>query len=243
MDNLSKRDYMLLLDFVQGTIECSTHEEFKCLVKMLTKLVPFDYAACVLRTVDPISSKEQFEIVNINYPEEWLKLYVSENLNRVDPIVIENFKRFGLQYWADTYQRYKPPRKFIDIANSFGLTDGYTIGVRNARGTEASLFSISGRYIERDKRTEECLMHIIQHVHQVVVRIAGSIPNYKKVLLSPKEKEVIRWVAMGKSSWDISIIMGISERTVNFHVASIMQKLEAVTRAHAVAIAYSLRLL
>lgn len=243
MDKLSKRDYMLILDFVQGTIECATHEEFKYLVKMLAKLVPFDYATCVLRTIDPVSQKEQFEVVNINYPDEWLKLYVSENFYKVDPIVIENFKRFGLQYWADTYKLYKPPRKFIEASNSFGLTDGYTIGVRNARGTEASLFSISGSSIERDKRTEECLMHIIQHIHRVMVRIAGSIPNYKKVLLSPREKEVIRWVAMGKSSWDISIIMGISERTVNFHVTSIMQKLEAVTRAHAVAIAYALRLL
>lgn len=33
------------------------------------------------------------------------------------------------------------------------------------------------------------------------------------------------------------MILGISERTVKFHVGNIMQKLDATTRAHAVAIA------
>ncbi len=53
--------------------------------------------------------------------------------------------------------------------------------------------------------------------------------------LSPREKEVITWLKKGKSSWDISIILCISERTVNFHIKNIMQKLNAVSRTHAVA--------
>ncbi len=47
----------------------------------------------------------------------------------------------------------------------------------------------------------------------------------------------------GKSSWEISVILNISERTVNFHIYNIMQKLEAVNRTHAVAVATSLGLI
>ncbi|GBE03501.1 MAG TPA: response regulator [Nitrospirae bacterium] len=54
--------------------------------------------------------------------------------------------------------------------------------------------------------------------------------------LSMREKEVLKWLKIGKSSWDISIILGISERTVNFHVTNIMSKLDAMTRTQAVAI-------
>jgi len=54
--------------------------------------------------------------------------------------------------------------------------------------------------------------------------------------LSMREKEVLKWLKMGKSSWDISIILGISERTVNFHITNIMNKLDAMTRTQAVAI-------
>jgi len=55
--------------------------------------------------------------------------------------------------------------------------------------------------------------------------------------LSKREKEVLSWLKEGKSSWDIATILNISERTVNFHVSNIMQKLNAVSRTQAVAVA------
>lgn len=55
--------------------------------------------------------------------------------------------------------------------------------------------------------------------------------------LSEREKEVLSWSKRGKSSWEISAILDISERTVNFHVNNIMQKLNAVSRTQAVAVA------
>jgi len=55
--------------------------------------------------------------------------------------------------------------------------------------------------------------------------------------LSKREKEVLTWSKRGKSSWEISAILNISERTVNFHVNNIMQKLNAVSRIQAVAVA------
>ncbi|MEW6601357.1 MAG: helix-turn-helix transcriptional regulator [Nitrospirota bacterium] len=55
--------------------------------------------------------------------------------------------------------------------------------------------------------------------------------------LSEREKEVLTWSKRGKSSWEISAILNISERTVNFHINNIMQKLNAVSRTQAVAVA------
>ncbi len=61
--------------------------------------------------------------------------------------------------------------------------------------------------------------------------------------LSPREKEILKWLKAGKSSWDISIILDITERTVNFHINNVKQKLNAVSRAQAVAIAMGLGLI
>ncbi|MDD2319375.1 MAG: helix-turn-helix transcriptional regulator [Geobacteraceae bacterium] len=63
------------------------------------------------------------------------------------------------------------------------------------------------------------------------------------VVLSTREKDVLNWLKQGKSSWDISAILGISERTVNYHVYNIMEKLEAVNRPQALAIALRLGLI
>lgn len=61
--------------------------------------------------------------------------------------------------------------------------------------------------------------------------------------LTRREQEVIGWLRHGKSNWEISRILGISERTVKFHVTSIMRKLNAVTRTQAVALAMELGIL
>ncbi len=61
--------------------------------------------------------------------------------------------------------------------------------------------------------------------------------------LSPREKEILKWLKAGKSSWDISVILDITERTVNFHIDNVKQKLNAVSRAQAVAIAMGLGLI
>lgn len=55
--------------------------------------------------------------------------------------------------------------------------------------------------------------------------------------LSQREKEILFWLAEGKSNWDVSVILGISERTIRFHIKNVMKKLNAVNRTHAVAIA------
>jgi len=51
--------------------------------------------------------------------------------------------------------------------------------------------------------------------------------------LSLREREVLRWAAEGKTSYEIGMILGLTERTINFHVASAITKLNASNKTHA----------
>ena len=53
--------------------------------------------------------------------------------------------------------------------------------------------------------------------------------------LTSRELECLRWVAVGKTDWEISVILSISSATVRFHVDRARVKLGASTRAQAVA--------
>ncbi len=59
----------------------------------------------------------------------------------------------------------------------------------------------------------------------------GSAP----VRLTARERDSLALVADGKSDWEISVILGVSEATARFHVDNARRKLGAVTRAQAVA--------
>lgn len=58
-----------------------------------------------------------------------------------------------------------------------------------------------------------------------------------KTKLTPRESEVLRWVANGKSAWEIGEILHIAKRTVDEHVQTAVRKLGAANRTHGVAIA------
>jgi DNA-binding CsgD family transcriptional regulator len=61
--------------------------------------------------------------------------------------------------------------------------------------------------------------------------------------LSPRELEVLRWVAAGKTNRAIARQLGLSEKTVDRHVSNIFVKLDVSSRAAATAYAYQKRLL
>ena len=48
--------------------------------------------------------------------------------------------------------------------------------------------------------------------------------------LTPREYEVLRWIATGKSDWQIGKILKISDKTVNFHVENMKRKCGVSTR-------------
>jgi DNA-binding NarL/FixJ family response regulator len=65
----------------------------------------------------------------------------------------------------------------------------------------------------------------------------GSLHGEEREPLTNREIEVIRLLAQGKPNKEIATELAISERTVKFHVSSILGKLGAANRTEAVAIA------
>lgn len=68
-------------------------------------------------------------------------------------------------------------------------------------------------------------------------------PGCAHSALTQREKEILQWTAKGKGCWETGLIVGISERTVKFHLQNIYRKLNVVNRAQAIAIAARTNLL
>ena len=235
---LSKRDAITLLELIHTSILCSNEEDLKELVNRLHEVISYDFAVSGAARTDDHGNILSYKIINLNYPADWLKLYAEKEFYKIDDVVKENFTSFNLQRWKDTFKKRSTSKEFVFHAEDFGLQDGFTHGQKNLAGNTGSLLSISGNSVEYNTRTEMILEIVVPHFHQAIVRIVDQGSARSNIRsLSGRELEVLNWLRKGKSSWDISMILSISERTVNFHINNIKRKLDVVSRLQAVSVA------
>ena len=69
---------------------------------------------------------------------------------------------------------------------------------------------------------------------------SATVQRLRDAALTPRETEVLGWLAKGKTNRDIAEILGLSPRTVNKHLEHVFEKLGVETRAAAAAIAAAL---
>jgi DNA-binding CsgD family transcriptional regulator len=235
---LSRKEANALLEIVDAGLRSKGEEDFRKAVLSLQNLVPFEFALCSLSSIS-CRSADPYRMINVGYPLPWVDRYISEQLDMVDPVVAEHRLHFGLQYWSDSYEKHPEARRFIMSASDYGLKTGYSYGLKTESGTGTSLFSFGGRSMERSRRTCHILRRIVPHLHQALVRVAAPLdrlPEGTQVKLSPREKEILLWIKEGKTTFEISSRLSISERTVKFHVRNTLRKVHASTRAQAVAV-------
>ena len=62
---------------------------------------------------------------------------------------------------------------------------------------------------------------------------SSALPLEKALRLTPREAEVLLWVAQGKANADVATILGMSDKTVKIHLGHIFEKLNVETRTAA----------
>lgn len=80
------------------------------------------------------------------------------------------------------------------------------------------------------------------YVHEAGHRLASAIES-EHVRLTERERECLRWTAEGKTGWEISKVLGISERTVVFHLENAARKFGVFGRRQAAARAIALQMI
>ena len=65
----------------------------------------------------------------------------------------------------------------------------------------------------------------------------------RQIDLNGREVESLTWSARGKTSTEIAVILGLSKRTIDFHIENACRKLNVATRIEAAVKAASGRLI
>jgi len=247
---LSKSDLKLLIDIIHESLFCDDQTDFKELLNRMKTLVPFSFARCGFVNSRDFQQKKMdaFKMI-ICFPQEWDIRYAQEECLLSNNIVLAALGKKEPVLWSDhvwidgvSDTINKTSQKILSEAASFGMGNGWFHCILGSRSTEFPFISLGGDEIKRSERSRKILNYLLPHLGQSIKKIIFR-QNKEQVGLTDREHEILSWTAVGKSAWEISVILKISSRTVEFHMANILKKLDAVKASQAVAKAFSMGLI
>ena len=243
-------DYIDFLAYVESSNKAQTPDElFECLDAYSSQL-GLDRVLFSLMTDHPSINQKAGHGVVRSYPEDWMSYYFEKGYEDIDPV-----RRYvttwydGPFFWDQlehVYRLSKEEKQVLEEAKEAGLLDGIAVPLHGLGGEVAGMgFASSDGGVEVDKN-KLSLINAMAHQFNLVYRSIINRSNDARssgLHITRREKEVLNWVAVGKSNWEISEILSVSEHTVDFHLRNIFRKLQVNSRITAVVKAIRLNLI
>jgi LuxR family transcriptional activator of conjugal transfer of Ti plasmids len=176
-----------------------------------------------------------------SYPGAWADQYVQRRYQNVDPVVgLARSSQRSFQWHRRTLQLPAPAqRRFFSEAAKFGIHSGTTVPIRGGFGRFAA-FTLSGNVDTSFELHSNEMMDTLQlaglyyHAH-VYAKLQLGLTGVADAPLTQRERQCLFWAARGKKMPETAIILGITTRTVVFHLENARAKLGASTVTQAVA--------
>lgn len=231
---LAKSDLLLTLDLIADCLQVRNQADLEKLNADLEKKLGIE--SMIAGRVCRYTKNETGYFFGIG--EEWGSLYIENNYSAVDPVFNMALNSPAPILWEDAYARStSASAEFVQRSMDFGLSAGISYAHQGyALASDTTLVSMGNGKTSFSPAQNQIIKHIVPHIAEILVQ--PTLWNFPT--LTAKENEVIKWCAHGKSYWEISLLMSISERTVKFHMNNIFKKLDVLNKAQAVARCMSL---
>ena len=165
-------------------------------------------------------------------PDGWYDYDFKHDLRRGNP-VFRNLRRRSTGFvWSEIDDRCAGDQRWFDALDEFEMPDGMSVPSHGPNG-RLGWISFTAEEIDLGPMERQVIALAGLALHDRLRVLAGDIE--KPVSLSDRERDCLGFVAQGKSDWEISVILSISQSTVHTHVENAKRKLGARTRAQAVA--------
>ena len=131
-----------------------------------------------------------------------------------------------------------------------GATQLLVHGIHDAEGRAISLFTFACRPGSAGQRQSYLIQLLAPSLHAAWVRTqltkraeTGGDKASSGNILTVRELDILKWIYLGKSNFEIGAILKISPLTVKNHVQKILRKLNVVNRTQAIGKSLELRIL
>ena len=209
--------------------------------KLLGMTAPFGLTALMAGTVPregTPTARQKDHVLLCNWPAGWLERYVARNYVDHDPVVSRMRQTQEPVQWRDAAEEFPINRDgeaVMGDAGEFKLRDGLAFPLVTLDG-EIVVVSLGGEKVEMSGLEFGMVSLVATYAIGRAMQL-NSQPEKTigRAVLTPRERECLKWAAAGKSEWEISQILGISEHTSEKHLLNAKHKLGTVNRVQAVA--------
>ncbi|MEJ8851899.1 autoinducer binding domain-containing protein [Variovorax rhizosphaerae] len=211
----------------------SEEEVFQALLSAARQL-GFEHCAYGLRLAVPISNPKVITLNN--YPLAWQARYMEAGYLAIDPSVRHGQIDQSPILWDDAL--FASANELWSEAKDQGLRHGWAQSSLDGFGVGGMLtLSRSSEVLTaqelRDKDSQ--MRWLVQAAHISLSRLMKhKYAPQPEVPLTPREIEVLKWTADGKTASEIGDILSISVPTVNFHIKNVVHKMKAANKTAAV---------
>ncbi|MGH8384683.1 MAG: helix-turn-helix transcriptional regulator [Pseudomonas sp.] len=172
-----------------------------------------------------------------NYPQDWNTQYEENEFSVVDPIVAHCNRSMLPILWSE--ELFSKTPWLWDALEQQGLQHGWSQAVHDEETGLCSILSLARSHCAVSAwELYENLgfsTFIGHHLHKL---IAQTMPKAAKKAttqnLTPREVDVLKLAADGKTAYESARILNLSARTINFHVQEAIRKLEVNNKVSAV---------
>jgi len=203
----------------------------------------FDRCAYGIRVPWPLTRPQLF-LLN-NYPESWKRRYQEAGYLLTDPTVLHCQKSRALLTWNDHVFSGAP--QLWAEARAHGLSVGLAQSSADWHGVAGMLTLARGHDPLKAPElgaVRPAFGWLVQVAHLAFSRrLVPQLAGRPSSALTPREVEVLRWTADGKTAADVGDILNVSEHTVVFHLGNAIRKLGSANKTAAVVKAALLGLL
>ena len=168
-------------------------------------------------------------------PPGWLDLYMGRGYFRVDPVMQEMLRSRRPFVWSEALKSTSLTRRAREVLRhsaEFGMRDGFIVPIRESGGN-VGFVNLAGTIIRLSKSERDALMLGSMFLYQRLCAMRAAARTSRRPL-TPREAEILHWVAEGKSDWETGRILAISSKTVNYHIENVKRKFGVSTRTQAV---------
>ncbi|OCH23193.1 transcriptional regulator [Aliivibrio logei] len=214
-----------------------TNNDMSLCLQELTKILHCEYYLLAIISQKTMI-KSDIKILD-NYPLYWRNYYDEANLIKDDPIVDYSFSHHSPINWSIFEKQKKMSNQInvIEEAKISGLYSGFSFPIHTKDG---GFGMISFASSQKEKYIDNLFLNACMSVPLILPELLDSNQRITKeeqqvhTKLTKREKECLIWSCEGKSRWEISKILGCSERTVTFHLANSQLKLGANNRCQSI---------